>query len=193
MFEQLSDSANNRLCADMMKRTKSECTDPCKSQRVKQACENRAQLEREALYCKFKVVCEKLQETKIAFDEAKSIINNDIFNIKNTATKMSKMPGMECDPHKMMCQIQQLIEENGAKDEEIYCMSKKIKKLQKENECNILKINKLKKTIANNYQEPSCCYKIDQNKMTEKNSSRFKPDHDCACLKKRLNNMYRSF
>lgn len=192
VFEQLSDSSN-RLCVDMKRKRPEFTSDPCTSHHVqKQKCESiKAQLDRETLSCKFKIVCEKLQETKTAFDEAKNIINNDIFNIKNTASTFAKMTGVgHCSPQKMICQIQQLIEENGVKDEEIYCMNKKIKKLQKENEYNVLKINKLKKTVANH---PESKYKVENIKILEKNPNRFKQDHECACLKRRLNNMYPSF
>lgn len=125
---------------------------------------------------KFKVVCEKLQETKNAFDEAKNIINNDIFNIKNTLTTITQLKEIEHNPQKMVIKIQELIKENGLKDEGIYCMDKKIKKLQRENEFNVLKINKQKKQL----QEWKL--KIENIKLLENNYNRFKEGNDCSCL-----------
>lgn len=100
--------------------------------------------DQEILPSKFKTVCEKLRETKIAYDEAKNMIQNDVSNIKNTVLAIVKLSeGKENNQYKdLALQVQKLKEINCLKDEELRRMNKKIKDLERENECNALKIDK---------------------------------------------------
>lgn len=99
--------------------------------------------EREVLSNKLMTVCDKLRETRCAFDEAKCIINTDLFNIKSTVAEIIKLSkGEESKYSKIELEVQKLIEENCKKDESLLRMNKKIEKLQQDNECNILNTNR---------------------------------------------------
>lgn len=182
MLEQFNNNTN-RIGTDVKCCTKNEFTSD-ENFHVKQMEEN-SRIELEMLSNKFKIVCEKLRETNDAFEEAKNIINDDIFNIENTVTNVKNLIEAEYNSQKTAIQIQQLIDDNRVKDEKICFMNKKIKKLQRENQYNVQKINKLKiesqerKLIKENIQ------------LLENNYNRFKQEHDdYLLLEKKLNCMY---
>jgi len=100
-------------------------------------------LEREVLSNKLMTVCDKLRETRCAFDEAKYIINTDLFNIKSTVAEMKKITkGEESKYNKIELEVKKLIEQNCKKDESLIRMNKKIEQLQQDNERNVLNMNK---------------------------------------------------
>lgn len=106
--------------------------------------ENKLNFEQEILSSKFKIVCEKLRETKKEYSEAKNIIKNDILGIKNSVVSMEKLvERIENNQHKVLTlQVQKLKEANHIKDEELYFMKKKVKELERRNECHVSNINK---------------------------------------------------
>lgn len=119
---------------------------------MKQVEKNKFKFEQDVLTNKFYIVCKKLRETKIAFDEAKHIINHDVHKINNVVMDITKQSEEEKNNQKkMMFLAQQLKEEICIKDslhKELCQMNMKIIDLQRKNECNILKIHKQKKIIA---------------------------------------------
>lgn len=119
--------------------------------------------EQEILSVKFKTVCKKLYETNVAFNEAKSIIKNNVSHIYNTASAISEVTE-ETEQKKISLEIQKL------KDEKLYYMTRKIKELQQENDCNVLKINKQKKQL-------------------QEFRDKYMQNHDCFCLEKKFCNI----
>lgn len=109
--------------------------------------ENKLNFEQEILSSKFKIVCEKLREMKKVYNDAKSIIKNDILSIKNSVVKMEKLvEGIDNNQHKVLThQVQKLKETNHIKNKELYFMKNKVKELERRNECNVSKINTQKK------------------------------------------------
>lgn len=130
--------------------------------------EKKLKLGQETLSNKLMIVCNKLHETKCAFDEVKCFINNDVSsNIKRTETQISKLIEEEQKQQQMEIQVQQLKKENCIKDETLHHMNKKIKELQKDNEYNIAKINKQIKQL---YEWK---FKIENTQTSENNCRKF--------------------
>lgn len=176
MFEQLNNT-NSGTSIDI-KCTKADFTSDVKL-RMKQI-EEKSRIKLEILSNKLEIVCEKLRETDIAFNEAKNIINHNLYNIESSVTNMKDLTGAEHNPT-----IQKLIDDCRAKDEELYFANKKIKKLQRENQCNFQKINKLKIQL----RERNLIKEHIQ--LLEYNYNRFKGDHDnFLLLQKKLDCMY---
>lgn len=98
---------------------------------------------------KFKIVCQKLRETKLAYDEAKFIMNYDVCKIKNAVSEITKQSEEENNQNKLTILIQQLKEENCIKDKKLCHMNMKIRDLEIEKKNNVLKINKQRKLIKN--------------------------------------------
>jgi cupin superfamily acireductone dioxygenase involved in methionine salvage len=116
--------------------------------------------EQEMLSVKFKTVCKKLHETNIAFNEAKMIIKNNISHIYKTVSAISEVTE-ETEQNKITLEMQKL------KDEKLYYMARKIKELQRENDCNVLKISK-------------------QRKQLQEFRDKYMQNHDCFCLEKKF-------
>lgn len=116
--------------------------------------------EQEMLSIKFKTVCEKLHETNIAFHEAKSIIKNYVSNIHSTVSTISELVE-EGEQKKITLEMQKL------KDEKLRYMTRKIRELQRENHCNVLKINKREKQL-------------------QEFRDKYMQDHDCYCFEKKF-------
>lgn len=104
---------------------------------MKQA-EKKYKYEGNVLTNKFKIVCQKLRETKIAYDEAKYIMNHDVYKIKNSVTELIK-PSEEEDnnQNKLKILVQQLKEENYIKNKKLYQLNMKVKNLELEKKSKI--------------------------------------------------------
>lgn len=150
--------------------------------------EKKVNFEQGALPLKFKIVCEKLCETKTALDEAKDIIQNDVCSIKNRVMAIEKLSvGEENKQYKVLeLQARQLKETNCLKDEELRRMNKKFKELERENECNILKINEQKAKL----QESK--WIIESIQLLETKSELPNQENNYFSLQKKLNNMFQS-
>lgn len=112
--------------------------------------EKKYKYEGNVLTNKFKIVSQKLRETKIAYDEAKYIMNHDVYKIKNAVTEITKQSEEEDNnENKLTILVQQLKEENYIKDKKLYEMNMKIRDLEREKRSNVLKISTQKKLMRN--------------------------------------------
>lgn len=142
----------------------------------------------ESLYKDNEVTSQKLLETDMALNEAKSIINNDIVKINNRITVISNLTTADKrNEMDMMTKIQKLKKENVIMDEELLCMKQKIKNIQQKNENYESRINELKKQLRD--------YKwIKSNlKTLEKNYEQLNQELDCGCFRKKLKHICQSF
>lgn len=145
--------------------------------------EKRVNFEQEILSSEFKIVCEKLRRTKTAYNEAKSIIKNDIFSIKDSIMTIGKLVEEEANNQNKVhaLQVQKLKETNHIKDEELRSMKKKVKELERRNECHVLKIDKQKKQL----QELKC----KNEKLGTDCDQTNQPRNNYFSLEKKLNNL----
>lgn len=98
---------------------------------------------------KLKNVSEKLYEAIDAFDKVKIIINSEICTTTNSKPSMKNLIGeVEKNQQKRMVRIKQLEKENCAKDIKLCHMADKIKKLLRDHEYDVLKINKQRKQLT---------------------------------------------
>lgn len=145
--------------------------------------EKKLNFEQDIQSSKLKIASEKLHETKIIYNEAKSIIKNDIFSIKNSIVTIEKLvDGIENNKNKILAlQVQKLKEENHIKDEELCLMKKKVKELERRNECYVSMINKqTKKLLESKLKIESL--ETDCGQINHRRNNYFR-------LKKKLNNL----
>lgn len=138
--------------------------------------EIKLKLDQELLSYKLMSVCEKLFDTKKAYDEIKYVINNDILNIENSLKPMMKLTEDDKNQQKMITQLQTLKEENRTREEKLCRMNKKIKEFERENERNLLKINKQKNQLK------EWKLKVESIKLLEDSYERFRQDCECFCV-----------
>lgn len=147
--------------------------------------EKKVDFEQDILPSKLMIVCEKLRETKKAYDEAKNIIKNDIFSIKNSVVTIEKLVEVgENNQYKVLSnQVQKLKERNDMKDEELRFMKKKVKELERRNEYNLLKINKQKKKLLES--------KLKIENLETNCDQTNQPCDNYFSLEKKLNNLFK--
>jgi len=109
--------------------------------------ETNPKLEQDKLFAKFNIVCKKLYEMKIAFNDVRNTINCDIFNIENSVDTIKRLSEAEKCKQKLLIQVHKLKDKNCLVDDELTRRNKKIKELQRENDFYLCKINKQKKQL----------------------------------------------
>lgn len=142
--------------------------------------ETNPRLEQNKLTAKFNIVCKKLYEMKIAFNDVRDTINCDIFNIGTEVDTIKRLSEAEECKQKLLIQVHKLKDKNCLVDDELSRSNKKIKELQRENEYYVCKIKKQKKQL----QEWNI--KKENFSLWKNNCRQVEQKHNCCCGQKNI-------